>query len=213
MTEDAKPDLAAAYALRTPEDSRRLYRDWAATYDDGFAAEMDYLYPRRMAELFADRADPSVAALDIGAGTGLVGRALADLGFAAVDGLDISPEMLAVARGKGGYRALIEADLTRTLPLETAAYGGAVSAGTFTHGHVGPEALAECLRVVAPGGVLALGVNARHFEAQGFRDAFARLAAEGRIAPVEYVEIGIYGPSATHDAREETALVAVATRR
>ena len=38
MTE---PDLHAAFALRTPEDCLRLYRDWAESYDAGFAAEMD----------------------------------------------------------------------------------------------------------------------------------------------------------------------------
>lgn len=213
MTSDPKPGLGAAYALRGPEDSRRLYRDWAATYDDDFAASRDYVYPRRVAELYAARADRAAPALDIGAGTGLVGRALRDLGVRAVDGLDISPEMLAVARERGGYRDMIEADLTRPLALPDAAYGGAVSAGTFTHGHVGPAALDEVARVVRPGGLLALGVNAEHFEAEGFRAAFDRLAAAGALSAAEYVEVPIYGPRAEHAEKDHKALVAVAIRR
>ncbi len=213
MSEKENPGLTDAYALETPDDSRRLYRDWAATYEDEFAARMDYVYPRRVAELFAERADPRGPAIDLGAGTGLVGRALAEIGVADVDGLDISADMLAVAEAKGGYRRLIEADMTARLPLDDGAYRGAVSAGTFTHGHVGPSALGEVLRVTAPGGVLALGVNAAHFEAQGFAAAFERLAGAGAITPVEYVEIGIYGERADHEHRDETALVAVAIRR
>jgi predicted TPR repeat methyltransferase len=151
--------------------------------------------------------------LDVGAGTGAVGRALAAAGCALVDGLDISPEMLAVAERKGGYRALIEADLTQALPLDAGAYGGAVSAGTFTLGHVGPAALDGVVRAVRKGGLLVIGVNARHFEAEGFATAFDRLAAEGRVGPVEYVEVGVYGPAATHDHKDDTALLAVMTRR
>lgn len=213
MTKDEKPGLETAYALETPDDSRRLYRDWAATYEDAFAERMDYVYPRRVAELFAERADARGPAIDLGAGTGLVGRALAELGVAEVDGLDISPEMLAVAEAKGGYRRLIEADMTARLPIDDGAYRGAVSAGTFTHGHVGPAALVEAFRVVAPGGVVVLGVNAAHFEAEGFAAAFDRLAASGAITPVELIEIGIYGERADHDHRDETALVAAAIRR
>jgi hypothetical protein len=43
-------------------------------------------------------------------------------------------------------------------------YGGAVSTGTFTIAHVGPEALDEVLRVVRPGGLVGISVNAQHWE-------------------------------------------------
>ena len=213
MTDDRKPDVTAAYALRTPEDSVRLYRDWAGTYEDGFAAEQDYVYPQRLAEFYAAEADPGEPVLDVGAGTGLVGRALRTLGVETVDGLDISPDMLEVARARGGYRALIEADVTRPLSIADGAYGGLVSAGTFTHGHVGPDPLPELLRTVAEGARITLGVNAAHFEAEGFAAAFDRLAAEGLITPVRYVEIPVYGPRATHAHKHDTALIVAAERR
>jgi predicted TPR repeat methyltransferase len=213
MTENDRPGLRAAYALRTPDDSRRLYRDWAETYDSDFVEAQDYAYPERVAAVYADRADLDAPVLDVGAGTGAVGRALAAAGCGVIDGLDIAPEMLDVARRKGGYRALIEADLTEPLPIDAGAYGGAVSAGTFTHGHVGPAALDGVVRAVRRGGLIVIGVNAAHFEAEGFAEAFDRLSDEGKVGAVEYVEVGVYGPSARHEHKDDTALLAVMTRR
>jgi predicted TPR repeat methyltransferase len=213
MTKDDQPGLRAAYGLSTPDDSRRLYRDWAETYDDDFVAGKGYAYPQRVAELYADRGDADAPVIDIGAGTGAVGRALVEAGCAVVDGLDISPEMLAVAERKGGYRKLFEADLTQPLHLDAGAYGGAVSAGTFTHGHVGPDALEPVVRLVRRGGLLVIGVNAEHFVAEGFQAAFDRLAEAGRVSAAEYIEVGIYGPDADHEHKDDTALLAVMTRR
>jgi predicted TPR repeat methyltransferase len=211
MPEPPASGLAHAYALRTPADAARLYDGWAATYDDGFAATAAYIYPEEVAALYA-REGGAGPVLDVGAGTGLVGRALCARGIAPVDGLDLSAEMLAVARVRGGYRALIEADLTRPLPVPDSAYAGAVSAGTFTHGHVGADAVARVARVCAPGALLALGVNAAHFRAEGFAAAFDALAAAGVTSPPAYAEVAIYGPGATHEHREDRALVALARR-
>ena len=38
-------DLAAAYAVETPDDSRDLYARWATTYESGFIADNGYVYP------------------------------------------------------------------------------------------------------------------------------------------------------------------------
>ncbi|MFT5638102.1 MAG: putative TPR repeat methyltransferase, partial [Paracoccaceae bacterium] len=58
MSKD-KLDLKRAYSLKTPQDSVALYRDWAESYDIGFADRMDYRAPSVVAELFAENAkDP-----------------------------------------------------------------------------------------------------------------------------------------------------------
>ena len=46
--------LDEAYAISTPEDSRRLYARWAATYDADFVERERYVYPRTVAALVAE---------------------------------------------------------------------------------------------------------------------------------------------------------------
>ena len=87
-----KIDLDDAYALKTPDDSVALYRDFAATYDQGFVTDTGYVYPREVARVFLEQAGPTDRpVLDIGAGTGLLAE---HLGGIETDGIDISAEML-----------------------------------------------------------------------------------------------------------------------
>lgn len=193
MSEKKRLGLRDAYAVETPEDNLHLYHDWAENYDGEFAQTRGYIYPRTLAELFAERASEADSpVLDVGAGTGLVAQSLVELCAGPVDAIDISPEMLEVSRGKGVYRELIEADLTATLPLDDARYGAIVSAGTFTHGHVGPAALHELLRVSRTGALFCLGINATAFDKYGFGSAFAALQASGAISPLEFLEANYY---------------------
>lgn len=112
---------------------------------------------------------------------------------------------------KGRYRHAIEADLTGPLALGDSLYGGIVSSGTFTHGHVGPDALDELLRIAQPGAQFVLGVNAEHFEARGFADKFAALAP----AIDSYTQrlINIYGDGADAAHRDDRACVVLFTKR
>ncbi|MCB2137355.1 MAG: methyltransferase domain-containing protein [Rhodobacteraceae bacterium] len=208
MTEKST-GLNAAYDLKSPEDSLRLYRDWAATYDADFARRMDYLMPEKIAAAFADLGTGPV--LDIGAGTGLVAEALARRGIAPVDGLDISAEMLAIADGKGVYRRTVVADLTKALPLADRTYRGFVSSGTFTHGHVGPEALDELLRVAEQDALFVLSVHAGVYEAGGFAQKFDELRHAIRDLTVQSVPI--YGEAATGEHRDDKALIVSFYRR
>ena len=183
--------LKAAYAVKSPDDNRELYAKWAATYED-FLDTNRYIYARQVAETFAARsADHSGAVLDVGCGTGRIGLELARLGISPIDGIDISPEMMAKAGenlgpdGAPAYRQLIEADLTGAIDLESDSYSGVVSSGAFTHGHLGPDALSELLRVASPGSVCVISVNSSIFETNGFKDRFERYAADGVIENLE----------------------------
>ncbi len=183
--------LKAAYAVKSPDDNRELYAKWAATYEQ-FLDDNRYVYARQVAEIFAGRSSvEGEPVLDAGCGTGRLGWELSRLGISPVDGIDISPEMLAEAgtmTGPGGapsYRRLLEADLTGSIDLETDSYSGLVSSGAFTHGHLGPDALAELLRVVRPGSVGVIGVNSSIFESNGFKTRLERYAADGVIGDLE----------------------------
>ncbi len=208
---DEKPSLDAAYALETPDDNRRLYADWATTYDSGFAEDMDYRLPQMVALVLAEVFKGPGPILDVGAGTGLVAQHFPMKGVFDMDALDISPDMLAVAADKGFYRDTIEGDLTATLDIADQTYGAIVSSGTFTHGHVGPEALDELLRIARRDAVFVLSINAEHFKARGFSRQFARL--EPLIKNVEHRIVDIYGAAADPAHRNDKAHIAVFSKR
>lgn len=107
-----KSFLDKAYGARDAASTRQLYDDWSATYE-AEVGENGYATPGRCAAALADYMDDkSAPILDFGCGTGLSGLAFKLAGFTTIDGLDLSAEMLEVARAKGVYRNLdqIEAD-------------------------------------------------------------------------------------------------------
>jgi len=201
---DDPGDLDTAYALRSPEDNRRYYAGWATRYDADFAERMAYRQPSRVAEAFV-AAGGTGPVLDVGAGTGLLGVALAATGIGPVDGIDISPEMLAVAHAKGPYRQLTAADLTQPLPPMAGAYAGIVSSGTFTHGHLGPEVLDALIAVAAPGAVFAISVHEGVWETRGFAAALLLLAP--RILNLTVTVAPIYESGAAGDHAADTASI------
>ena len=208
---DKKPGLNTAYSLKTPQDSIDLYGNWAATYDEDFALANDYRYPALIAELFAERAQDNMPVLDVGAGTGLVGEGLAAQGVTQVDALDISPEMLDVAMGKGCYRAAIATDLTGPLDIPDETYGGITCAGTFTFGHVGAEAIDELIRIGRSGALYVLGINAGVYESGGFAAKFNQHSAA--IRDFEILDTPVYGAGAPADMQKARSSVAVFRKR
>jgi SAM-dependent methyltransferase len=200
----ADEDLDGAYALDGPASVRAYYAGWAARYDAGFAAATGYALPATVAADYA-AAGGGGPVLDVGAGTGLVAEALAGQGIGPVDGVDLSPEMLARAAVKGLYRHLVEADVTRPLTPPEGPYAGIVSAGTFTQGHVGPEAIPVLLAAAAPGALFAISVHERVWTARGFPAAFAALGPA--ITGFEARPVAIYTGAAGAHAGDRAHLV------
>ncbi len=205
MTED-EPNLSAAYALKTPEDSRRLYADWAESYESGFVATHDYVLHIETARAFIETGGTGPV-LDVGAGTGICGAILKEHGIAPIDATDISAQMLDQAMSKNIYRNAIEADLTQGLPMPEGSYAAIVSSGTFTTGHVGPDEIDPLLAVAHKDALFAISINARHYEAAGFATKFSAL--EPHIYGFMLKDVPIYGPNATNDHSHDRAFVAL----
>ena len=91
--------------------------------------------------------------LDAGAGTGGIGEMLKARGYTNVDALDISQEMLNLAKGKNIYKRLICAPLvdTHMNEIQTAEYDVVLCAGCIVYGQVKPGAIEQCARFVKPG--------------------------------------------------------------
>jgi predicted TPR repeat methyltransferase len=185
--------LERAYGLDDVADGQRLYLEWAKTYDTTMLDGLGYVSPRLVSEALAQYlGSVRLPILDVGCGTGLVGAEVVARSYSVIDGLDLSLAMMAVARQRGIYRKLIEADLRSVLPIDSDTYGGVVCAGTFTSGHVDAGCLDELARVLAPGGLLVCTVHHAVWEPLGFRAAFDRLIASGTLQPVAESEVGYY---------------------
>lgn len=174
--------LHQTQALASRDEAREVYAEWAEAYDGDVEHGLGYLSPRLVADALSRHLGTgSTPLLDAGCGTGLAGEALRQHGSWPLYGLDLSPEMLARARAKGVYQGLIAADLGQPLPLGDGGFSGAVSSGTFSPGHVGPEALAQVLRVLGAGAPFAFTVHEKVWGGGGFRDALERLEEDGTV--------------------------------
>jgi SAM-dependent methyltransferase len=92
-------------------DVRSGYGEWVDTYERTVQDAMDV----ELLEALERVAWPDVRqAVDLGCGTGRTGAWLRSRGVHEIDGVDLTPEMLEVARSKGVYRRLVEGDVTST---------------------------------------------------------------------------------------------------
>ena len=163
--------LARAYALSTkdPEETLKLYADWAETYDQTMLDGLAYRSPQRIATLAAVAEERrNVRVLDVGCGTGLLAKSLRTQGFSRVDGVDYSAPMLAVAQREGQIDEAFLRNLNQNLKMEVARYDMLVSTGTFTHGHVGARCLPELLALLVPGGRLICTIHRDVWDEGGF---------------------------------------------
>jgi SAM-dependent methyltransferase len=92
-------------------DVREGYGEWVRTYEQTVQDEMDLRLLERLQSI--DWSAPR-SVLDLACGTGRIGAWLRGRCSAAIDGIDLTPEMLEVARGKGVYRTLRVADVSDT---------------------------------------------------------------------------------------------------
>ena len=119
--------------------------------------------------------------LDVGCGTGKFARVLAERGLARVWGVDPSAEMLAEARERVPSSVGLKLGEAERLPFKGGAFDAAVL-WTVVHLIERPLAFAELLRVLAPGGRLAIVSFApEHFKSY-WQNAFFPSIAEIDLA-------------------------------
>jgi predicted TPR repeat methyltransferase len=166
LAEQARFLLAALGAAPPPGRApagyvRDLFDHYAPRFDADLTGRLGYRTPAMLAEMLRQAgiaADGSREVLDLGCGTGLSGEAL--LPFARrLEGVDLSPRMLAAARARGIYHALHEADLLDVLPRHPGAWGLVAAADVLNYlGDLSPV-LPAMAAALAPGGLAAFSLE------------------------------------------------------
>ncbi len=106
--------------------------------------------------LLTDYLSNDAEVLDVGCGTGLLGRELYAYGFNSLHGVDISAKSINVALELDIYQEVRRRELGKPLDFQNAAFDALVSCGVFTRKQVPVNAFEELLRILKPGGIFAV---------------------------------------------------------
>ena len=185
--------LKGAYNLSTPDDNRKYYEGFAPFYDSVFVKDLGYTYPSVVANLLVENIKIDGPICDIGCGTGLVASEIKKKApNAIIDGVDISKDMIQISREKNIYRNLLELNLEDPLDNLLKNYSAVVSAGTFTHGHLGSDALKRLVSHFESGTKFVIGINFDHYHSKGFEKKFKTLIKSNIIESFESSEVYVY---------------------
>ena len=140
-------------------DSRELYASWAATYDYE-VQKNGYLTPKRVATALKEVVtNQSELILDYGCGTGLSGLALQLVGFKNIDGLDVSQEMVSLAKKKSIYRNLKIFNPYTEMPVHPEQYKIITAIGVIGAGAAPLQIFDDLFSLLPRGGLFAFSFN------------------------------------------------------
>nr|VFK45081.1 MAG: Ubiquinone/menaquinone biosynthesis C-methylase UbiE [Candidatus Kentron sp. TC]VFK58254.1 MAG: Ubiquinone/menaquinone biosynthesis C-methylase UbiE [Candidatus Kentron sp. TC] len=146
------------------------YARFAPVYDQS-VEDWGYRSHRAAADILRRYAAIDRPVLDAGCGTGLVGKALADLGYGDISGMDISPDMLRRAEKRGHYCDLRVGDMTRTpYPFADNAFAAVTCIGVFSLIADPIPVFREFRRLVHPGGHLVFTQQEILYRKYGYED-------------------------------------------
>ena len=151
-----------------PEEARRIaidhHHDLAPVFESNYRAMAEsrfttaFTYGRAKVDALLEnelkRLDPGATVLDVGCGTGIYLKRFKELGFTPV-GVEPAQAMLERARRDNpGVR--IEEGVATALPLDDASvdFVSVIEVFRYLHLHDTRAGLAECFRVLRPGGIL-----------------------------------------------------------
>ena len=165
------------YKLKTTDEVMRYYDDWGLEnkYDQDMV-DWKYTGPKETVEVFKKYAkNKDIKIFDAGCGTGLVGAELKKFGYKYYDGADLSQKLLNLVP-KNLYQKLSKVDLNKEIEIKDDAYDAVMCVGTFTFGHVKPNALSEFVRITKSKGLICFTINEGIYEEYGFDKKIKKLS-------------------------------------
>lgn len=188
-----------AYSYEKPEDLARYYDDSASQYDD-YVNQVKYVLHLKVAAEYVMNVSSWGRVLDIGCGTGCLGQAISNiLPSMQIEGVDISPEMLRIAKEKQNsvlnrpsYKNLFLHDVTKDWSFTDTRYDALVSSGVFTSGHLMPKDILPSLKLLLGRGLFVSSIKKNHYEEYGFKQVIQQLFDDGHISEPSFKVVNSY---------------------
>jgi predicted TPR repeat methyltransferase len=154
LRDDAPPPRASDRAIQ------HIYKSFAASYETRMREDLRYVGPERMQDAIkAVVADPAgLSILDLGCGSGLAGMSVKPWA-SELTGVDLSPEMIELARARGIYDGLEVAEITQWLDQGQRLFDLIISCDCLIYfGDLG-QIVHSAARRLKPGGLFAMSME------------------------------------------------------
>ena len=165
----------------------KYYDEWGSK--DKYNKDMvdwNYTGPKETSEIFNKyEKNKDILIFDAGCGTGLVGIELNKYGFKNFHGADLSQTLLDSVPNNL-YQKLTKVDLNKTIDAKDNSYDAVMCVGTFTFGHVKPNALDEFVRITKSGGLICFTINEGIHEEYGFDKKIISLNESNKWKELEF---------------------------
>lgn len=135
-----------------------LFDQYAGKFETSLVSKLDYRAPELLLDALLATGDaPFACAVDLGCGTGLMGERLRN-NAKRLEGYDLSANMLKVARGKGIYDRLEQAELG-VFRFDGPRADLAVAADVYIYVGALERVFANAASMLLPGGLFAFSVE------------------------------------------------------
>jgi len=175
------------YKLKKTDEVMKYYDEWGEgnKYDKDMV-DWNYTGPKETSEIFAKyQTNKNAKIYDAGCGTGLVAVELKKYGFNNFYGADLSKKLLDLVPNNL-YKKLDQIDLNKKIEEDDGTFDAIMCVGTFTFGHVKPQALTEFLRITKNKGLICFTINEGIYEEYGFDKKIDQLKNEKKWKEIEF---------------------------
>ena len=176
----AEGKLAQVTGSNVQIDPEEHYDSWSENYDRDLLGKYGYCAHKIAVQAFAKiHSDRGASVLDVGCGTGLVGIELSQLGYEAIDGVDVSQGMLDKSYSLGIYRKLFHHRIGSSELSDLVGYSGVLCVGSFGLGHMQQEDIKRLIKMAAPKAPIVIFMNSEPFDLQAYYLTLERFSDAG----------------------------------
>lgn len=157
---ETRPWLSRICDSQSTDELKNKYDSWASAYDVDVGKDWSFMpvaIARTVSKLLNNK---NAAILDAGAGTGLVGEALAKQGYNNLTAVDLSEKMLDIAKERQVYKALHQCNLEdESVFSNSTNFDVVIAAGVFAYAHAGVEILNNLFNLLKEEGIFLLTIR------------------------------------------------------